>query len=275
MEQEETTWLPVPITVSLVVLGWVMVRLFPAEGPEFSVQILGSPLGIRLTPAFWIGIFGALLAAAGTEALLRTHPRFPEESPWRLMGRWITPMGMAVGGLVFTRSLPTGPAWLLGLGLGGLGLALAMVGERYRMEVAGLRATLVRLAHPALGYLVALAAIGWGFQSGLRTLTLLGLGGGIAAALALARLAEAEVPERRRWLYGGLIGWSMGTVAAAFRYWTLPPVVLGLWWMLALYELTEMSLWHLQGRRLSARVAVEFGGLGLLIAWLARWLAAP
>jgi hypothetical protein len=154
-----------------------------------------------------------------------------------------------------------------------MALAAAMLGERYRLETHGIPALVTPLLVQALGYLIALAAIVGVFQSGWRTLSHMILGGLIAAGLAATRLVEAEVPERRRWLYVALIGWSMAAVAAAFRYWTLSPVTLGLWWLIMLYELVEMSLWHLQGRTLSPRVAVEFGSLGLLVALLARWLA--
>lgn len=273
METHERPWLPIPITVGLILLGWVIVRLVPSEGPELAVQILGSPLGVRLTPTFWIGVFGAALAATGTESLLQQHPRFREEAPWRQIGRLITPMGVAVGGLLFTTQLPPSPLWLIGLGLGGLGLALAMLGERHRLELAEGRKGLFPLLAQGLIYLVTLAAIVWVLQSGLRALMRMLISGILALSLASARLVDAEIPERRRWLYAILIAWSMATVTAALRYWTLSPVTLGLWWMILLYELVEMSLWHLQGRALSPRVAVEFGSLGLLIALLARWLA--
>jgi len=273
VETREHSWLPIPITVSLITLGWVMVRLIPSEGPEIAFQILGSPLGFRWTPTFWIGIFSAALAATGTESLLQLHPRFREEAPWRQIGRLITPMWVAVGGLTFTLQLPPSPIWLIGLGLGGLALTLAMLGERYRLEATGVSKLVIPLLTQALIYLVTLAAMVWIFRMGLRTLVLMLISGILASGLALARLVEAEIPERRRWLYAALIGWSMATVAAAFRYWTLSPVTLGLWWMILLYELVEMSLWHLQGRALSPRVAVEFGSLGFLIALLARWVA--
>lgn len=273
METREYSWLPIPITVSLILLGWVIVRLFPSEGPEIALQILGSPLGLRLTPAFWIGIFSAALAATGTESLLQLHPRFREEAPWRQIGRLIPSMWMAVGGLIFTLQLPPSPLWLIGLGLGGAALTLAMLGERYRLETTGIPRLMTPLLTQALIYLVTLAAIVWILQSDLRTLGLMLISGILAAGLALARLVEAEIPERRRWLYTALIGWSMATIAAAFRYWTLSPVTLGLWWMILLYELVEMSLWYLQGKALSPRVAVEFGSLGFLIALLARWVA--
>ncbi|MCS6964021.1 MAG: hypothetical protein NZM16_08245, partial [Thermoflexus sp.] len=273
METREHSWLPIPITVSLILLGWVIARLVPSEGPEVAFQILGSPLGLRFTPAFWIGIFSAALAATGTESLLQFHPRFREEAPWRQIGRLIPSIWVAVGGLTFTLQLPLSPLWLIGLGLGGAALTLAMLGERYRLETTGVSRLMTPLLTQALIYLVTLAAIVWIFQSGLRTLVLMLISGILAAGLALARLVEAEIPERRRWLYVALIGWSMATVAAAFRYWTLSAVTLGLWWMILLYELVEMSLWHLQGRVLSPRVAVEFGSLGFLIALLARWVA--
>jgi len=266
-------WLPISVTVSLVLLGWVIARLIPPEGPEVAFRILGSPLGVRFTPVFWIGLFSAALAATGTESLLQQHPRFREEAPWRQIGRLITPMGVAVGGLTFTLQLPPSPLWLLGLGFGGIALALAMLGERSRLEAAGVSGVVMPLLTQALLYLVTLAAIVWILQNGFRTLLGMLLSGVLAGGLALARLVEADIPERRRWLYAALIGWSMAAVAAAFRYWALSPVTLGLWWMILLYELVEMSLWHLQGRTLSPRVAVEFGALGLLIALLARWLA--
>ncbi len=269
MENPERAWLPIPITVSLVLLGWVSASLLPAEGPEASLQILGSPLGIRLTPAFWIGLFSAALAATGTESLLHSHPQFRAEAPWRQIGRWITPMWVAVGGLIWTLSLAPSPAWLISVGLGGITLALAMRGEQYRLEGAGVP----KLVPQALVYLVTLAAAVWIFQEGVRTLARMALSGILAAGLALARLVEAEIPEGRRWIYVGLIGWSMATVAAAFRYWALSPITLGWWWIILAYELVEMSLWSLQGRALSPRVAVEFGSLGLLVALLARWVA--
>lgn len=273
METHEHSWLPIPITVSLITLGWVMVRLIPSDGPEIAFQVLGSPLGFRLTPTVWIGLFSAALAATGTESLLLSHPRFQEEAPWRQIGRLITPMWVAVGGLMFTLQLPPSPLWLIGLGLGGLALTLAMLGERYRLEATGVSKLATPFLSQALIYLVTLAAIVWILQSGFRTLLLMLISGVLAAGLALARLVEAEIPERRRWLYAALIGWSMATVAAAFRYWPLSPVTLGLWWMILAYELVEMSLWFLQGRALSPRVAVEFGSLGLLVALLARWVA--
>jgi hypothetical protein len=273
METRAPSWLPIPITVSLVVLGWVIARMTPPEGPEIAVRILGSPLGLRWTPALGIGLFSAALAAAGTESFLRSHPRFQEESPGRQLSRLITPAGVALGGMLFTMGFPVSPIWWVGLGLGGMALAAAMLGERYRLETHGIPALATPLLVQALGYLIALAAIVGVFQSGWRTLSHMILGGLIAAGLAATRLVEAEVPERRRWLYVALIGWSMAAVAAAFRYWTLSPVTLGLWWLIMLYELVEMSLWHLQGRTLSPRVAVEFGSLGFLVALLARWLA--
>ncbi|MCS7251800.1 MAG: hypothetical protein NZ572_05140 [Thermoflexus sp.] len=260
--------------MSLVLLSWVSTRFVPAEGPEVALHVLGSPLGLRFTPAFWFGIFSAALAATGTESLLQFHPHFRGEAPLRRIGRLISTVWVAIGGLIFTLQLPLSPLWLAGLGIGGLALTLAMLGERYRVETGGVSRLVAPLVNQALIYLVTLAAIVWIFQSGLRTLVWMLTSGVLAAGLALARLVEAEIPEGRRWLYVALIGWSMATVAAAFRYWTLSPIVLGLWWMILLYELVEMSLWHLQGRVLSPRVAAEFASLGFLIALFARWVAS-
>lgn len=239
------------VLTAVIVLAYVITRALPAPAEG---TILGSPLLLQALIAALIG--------TGTDALIRSHPRFEKRTT---LIHWIVPAATALVLGAGLQLLPDGPIWWLGLASSAVGLLLVLVTEYVlvcredaRYELAAL--TLTGLTY-ALALLLFISLVAYTNPSLISAL----IGGGVAAALAW-RLFAFNVPSlRRAALYALIIGLTCAETLWAISYWRVPATGAALVAMVPFYLGVGLSRQHLAGS-LSPRVWVEFAVVGTI--WL-------
>jgi hypothetical protein len=239
------------VLTAVIVLAYVIMRALPApaEGTVFS-----SPLLLQALIAALIG--------TGTDALIRSHPRFAHRTT---LIHWIVPASTALVLGAGLQLLPDGPLWWLGLASSAVGLLLVLVTEYILVCPEDARYDLAALILTGLTYTLALLLFVTLTAYTNPSLISALIGGGVAAALAW-RLFAFNV-QSLRWaaLYATLIGLTCTETLWAISYWRVSATGAALVAMLPFYlgvGLSRQQFTH----TLSPRIWVEFSLVGAI--WL-------
>lgn len=247
------------VLTAVIVLAYVITRALPAPAED---TLLSSPLLLQTLIAALIG--------TGTDALIRSHPRFARRTT---LIHWIVPASTALVLGAGLQLLPDGPLWWLGLASSAMGLLVVLVTEYVLVCSEDARYDLAVLMLTGLVY--ALALLLFITLSAYTTPSLVSalIGGSVAAALAW-RLFAFSVPSlRRAALYAALIGLTCAEALWAISYWRVSATGAALVAMLPFYLGVGLSRQQLAGS-LSTRVWIEFsivGAIWLVLAFAYIW----
>ncbi|MFN8634986.1 MAG: hypothetical protein U0893_14100 [Chloroflexota bacterium] len=239
-----------------------LIALFAIQFAALREDLLGFWLG-----SFVVMVVGALIGAAG-ELHARLHPAFARVAERTAYTLWILP-----GLLVWTAGLAL-VLWrpddlILGRGLpliGALLVGLAVFTQDRELAVAEDAGESIVLPKQLLSFLTYLAAFGLFtlvYQIKERSLISATTTALVAALLSLVLLRGSGAPLSRTFLYGVLIGLSMGEVTWALNYWVVRELVGGAVLLLIYYVMVGLIEIVLRGE-LSRKLLFEYFGVGIV-----------
>jgi len=243
------------VSLTLIGLALYFVLEFPRQVATFT--LLDSPLAL-VAPRQWLMTFLlAGLAMAGTDFIIRSHPRLSDQRASYLATFWMLPALLVI---VATQTLGLAPnpvAWAAGLvGIGFL-LWLTILAE-YRQVPVESATYWPRLWQRLVGFGLALPLFVVIYytrsRSALSATAILLVSGMVSVAL----LRQKSQDLLKTWLFAAVIGLSLGQITWALNYWRVSALQAGLLLLLILYVLVGLAQQQLM-HTLSRRVLWEFG----------------
>jgi hypothetical protein len=229
-----------------------------------SFRALGSPMSIPLSTGLLSALVLIVVAAAGTESIIRVHPRFLRKRPNATWAFWALPMAIAIITVVLLPFVPTQLLQVLVVLGSGAILAVAFFSLYTTVEPGQVGFRRARLILNALAYGAALLLFLFVYQTRTRSLlsaTLVALTAGLLA-IELLRTSTSNTPTVLA--YGGIVGLLLGQITWALNYWPLlPGLTGGLLLLLSFYLAVGIAQQGMQGR-LTRRVMVEFVAFGIV-----------
>ncbi len=258
------TWLVV------LTLGASLVIDLPSAIVSFWA--FGSPVTLPFTGMVWFAIFLALVAAAGAQSVVATHPANANRisvlglESWPF---WALPMALTSIAVVLLPLAPSPAIQVIAILFSGMLVALAYAGLYATVERGQAGSRRARLLLDVLAYGSALLLFLFVYQTRTRSLVSGSLVAVTAMLLAMEILRTVTPRARTALTYGGIVGLVLGQVTWALNYWVLPGLTGGLLLLLIFYLMVGIAQQGLQGR-LTRRVLIEF----FVFMWVALALIA-
>ncbi len=253
------------VVVSLVLLGMVIALVTSAPVRLVTVYVFGSPLSVALSPQWIVGLILVGLTMAGTDYVLREHPRYRSTWTRHTFLFWILPVAVTITGILIAPRLAAWHPllWIAGLLLTGFGLASVIVAE-YRALSGDVQLTIPAQVYLNLvAYLVALLAFTAVYGSRTRSL-LSGPAISLLAAVLSLGLLRTEVEHvSKTWAYSLTIGLVLGEITWVLNYWRISGLAGGAFLVVFFYLTTGLAQLDLWGR-LNKRTVAEYAGVALL-----------
>jgi hypothetical protein len=249
------------VLTAVVLLAFALTHVLGSNPLPVQIPLGGITLDFNLQLGTGVTVLNAVLAAAGVDWLLRSHPSI---QPGETMEHWLLPsVTVLILGITLS-TLPTGATWWLGFGLGAVLLVMVFLSEYVAVDSTDVRYPLATAGLNVLA-LVMFLILAVALRAGEARLFLLAptlfLGGGLVAL----RTLHLRLNERWElaWAIGiGLISMQLG---AALHYWPLSPVRFGLVLLGPLYALTTLAVGLLEGSPFR-RAVVEPASM-LVVLW--------
>lgn len=270
-EHLQPEWGKLSILLSVTLLSVALFRF--VELPSLTwgeLQILGSPLGIKLDGSTLLTLLVVGLVATGTLSIVQDHPlRESRERP--LLFTLITPSIGALLVSIFLVQATTWPIWLASLILGGSTIGL-LVHLSYQAlspkspAYPGAR-TLLNIVNYLMGFILFSLTLGQQERALITGPAILSLSGMLAIELLSATGAETGLVL----LYGGTIALLESELAWVLGYWPISTWTAATMLTLGLYIWSGIGYQHLLAR-LTQRIILEFATIGLLMFVLVLWI---
>jgi len=251
------------VLMAVLLLGSLLFRFIELPEHTWQLELLGSPLSIRVTGTWLITLMVGLVCT-GTNLILHDHPRLDEHSGRPVYVSWILP-GIVAGlaAHLLARTV-VWPMWIGELFLIGIGISLVITAEYTAIDPDAPGYPLTRLSLNVLAYLLAFTLFALIYQTRSRSLVTATLMVIAAAVLALDLLSVADVKFRRVLLFAGIIGLVVGESTWALNYWRISALGGGLLLLLVFYIVTNVAHQHLL-ERLSASTLAEFATVTVIV----------
>lgn len=240
---------------ALVLLAYCLVRVVPLPSASLTPTLLGVTVRVDLNATALLLILAASLAVAGTDWIIRSHPRAAGLQP--SFEHWIIPglAALALGGIVIR--LPYGIWFWVGLALSA-GLLVAVVqAEFIALDREDPRFEWAAISLRALAWLLLLGALFGIRVGGPRAILSLPL---VFAGVTCVtwRLLRLDEPAASAWLDAVLVGMAAAQVDWGLHYWPVTPIRQALLIGLLAYGLVNLILAFRQ-RRLGRARLTEIG----------------
>ena len=236
---DKPRYLPQPDRLSIlaatILLAYAIARFIELEPRTWAMQLPGVYLDIQINVFTMVSFLVVGLTAAGADWLLRDHPAIGRQST---IEHWLLPTLTAwvIGQPLF--SLPIGPLWWTGFGLGGGLLMLVLVAEYIVVDPDDVRQPAAAAVLIAVSFALFLALVVELRVEELRLfqiIPLLALGAGLVGLRTFhLRLRLWAIVE------AGLVAFLVGQIGAALFYWRISPAAYGLILLGPAYGLTSL-----------------------------------
>lgn len=249
------------VVVSLILLGLVIALLVELPTRTLTTYVFGSPLTVPLSGERLVGIILIAMSIAGTDYVLREHPRYRNAGVRYVSLFWILPGIVTLAAVWYIPQLLARPVvWLAGLLFAGFVLASVIAAEYRTIDSDESGAIRARLYLNLVTYVAALLLFTSIYDTRVRSLisgpaTII-----VTTVLALALLRIEPRSLLRTWTYSLVIGLILGQVMWALNYWNLSTLAGGAFMLLIFYFCSGIAQQELLGRY-SRRVLVEYIGI--------------
>ncbi|MBP7687376.1 MAG: hypothetical protein KA765_05700 [Thermoflexales bacterium] len=256
------------VLVGLIVLSLSLLPLI--ESPSTTgvgTSFLGTPLRLEFSATTFVTVLAAALTCAGTDTLMRAHPRVRRGEVGRTFQYWIIPGLTVVVAAQLLSNVTEARTWIIGLALTG-GLLWAVAAAEYAtIDPDGPTAGRARLLLNALAYILAVLLFGLVWNTRARslisaTVTLL-----IAASLAFDLLWATRAAAGRVLLLALSVGLILAQSNWAINYWRTDVFTAAVSQLLVFYALVGLANQYLI-ERLNRRVLIEFAVVMALALFL-------
>ena len=225
------------VVIALILLAYATTGFVTLPARTLDVQLPGILLELRLDFTTVVALVAAVLAAAGSEWVISSHPNLGGRYHWQ---HWLVPAFTAVAIGITLGTLPVGAAWWSVFGLGAFLLAAVLTVEYISVDPADLRYSFAVLGLDAVSFTLFLIIVASLSGAGLRLYIIL------AAIMPVVFLISARsLYLRLRGIWH--LGWAAGItiiitqLAAALFYLPLLPLQFGLLILGLLYGLITIA----------------------------------
>lgn len=240
--QEESRFLPevnrLSVLTSVIMLAYAVMPFVTFITRDISLRVAGVEFVFRLNFSTIISILTAVMAAAGMNWLLESHPYFSRKSSWQ---HWILPALTAWVIGVPLRTLSVGLQWWAVFTFGGLLLVLVFLAEYIVVDLLDVRHTIASLGLTTISFAlylvvsIAVRAADWRVYL---------LAPALAIPMFLVSMRALYLRLEGRWC----VAWSVGItlfvsqLAIALHYWPIAPLTFGLLILGPAYALTNFAM---------------------------------
>lgn len=239
--QEEHQSLPdkerLSVLAASILLAYAMLPFIKLPERSLTFSLLGVLFVFQVNFSTVISALGAALAAAGTDWLLRDHPRLGRQPTFP---HWLIPALTALVIGVPLNSLAVGVQWWTVFAFGGLLLVLVLISEYIAVDPNDTRHGPASVGLTAVSYALFLILIITLAASGMRLYLLLPALGG---SLFLVTMRNLYLRLSGRWCFRWALAITLvvGQAATALHYWPLSPLRYGLLVLGLAYALTSLA----------------------------------
>ena len=227
-----------------------------------NLRALGSPISIPISSNLLMAAAVAIVAAAGTEGIVRAHPRIHVWAGTLTWAFWALPMAISIISVFLLPQVTTQLLQVILLLVTGVLLATVFFSLYVTVEVGQPGYRRARFVLDALAYGAALLLFLFVYQTRTRSLLSATLVALTAGLLAVEILRTSTTQSRPVLIYGAVVALLLGEVTWALNYWPLlPGLTGGLLLLLSFYLAVGIAQQALQ-QRLNRRVLLEFGVFG-------------
>ena len=253
---------------AVILLAYALARALDLPTRTVSTTLFGSPLGVELNGPVLMLLLVAALISAGSDTLIRSHPRLEGWTGYATIVHWIVPGAAALAlGSVLNRA-PNGPLWWLGLGVSAVALIAILVAEYIVVDPEDGAWNAAALALTAITYALALVLFGLLHSLSARALISATGAGLVGAALSLRLFALKGSAVGGAGLFALVIGLISAETMWALGYWRVSAFSAALLALVPFYVTAGLAQQHL-ANRLTPRLWVEYlivAAIGLTIA---------
>lgn len=244
------------VTVTLAASAFVSL---PSRGA--AILVGGRTLALPVAASTAFPVLLALLAGAGTEAVVRAHPLARTGRLRLTMRFWALPVALTLIAAVVQPLASSVLYWAVGVLGFALLLGTVMFALVYSLDPQGVGYRRARTLLNLTCYAIALALfllIPPEWEAPARSLIL----GGVTLLLTLELLRGTQLGGQKVGLYASVVALVVTEVTAALSLTGLSTLSSGLLLLLLFYLLVGMA-WQSLLRRLNRRVVLEFAAVGL------------
>lgn len=256
------------VLTAIILLAYALARALDLPTRTVGTTLLGSAVGLELNGPVLMLLVVAALISAGSDTLIRSHPRLEGWTGYSTVAHWIVPGAAALAFGSLLNRVPGGALWWIGLGLSAILLIAILVAEYTVVDREDAAWDAAALVLTAGTYALALLLFALLHSLSARALISATAAGIAAAALAL-RLFLLKTPSASgTGLYALFVGLLVAETIWALTYWRVPAGGAALLALVPFYVGTGVAQQHLAGR-LNRRLWVEYlvvGAVGLVIA---------
>ena len=225
------------VLAAVILLAYVILPLVQLPARGGTLQMLGVNFGFQVNLSTVTALLNAALAAAGTDWLLRGHPRIGKQST---VQHWLLPAltSWVIG--VPLSSLAVGWQWWVVLAFGGLLLVLVLVAEYIAVDLNDVRHAPAAIVLTAVSFALFLILIIALAAAGSRLYVLFPA---VFLAIFLVVIRSLYLRLNGRWCVAWAIGISLlvGQFTASLHYWPVSPLPFGLVVLGLAYALTSVA----------------------------------
>ncbi len=225
------------VVLATVLLAYAVTPFVSLPDRSIALQLPGFLFEVRLNFNTIVSILVAILAAAGTDWLIQSHPHMRDRAR---LPHWLIPALTAwVIGVPLT-TLNVGLEWWVVFALGGLLFVLVLVAEYIVVDPNDIRHATSSIGLTAVSFSLYLVLAISVRAAGLRLYALVL---GLAPAIFLVTMRSLFLRSGGRWYFSWPLGIALvvAQVAAGLHYWPLAPLQYGLVLLGLAYALTSLA----------------------------------
>lgn len=255
------------VITAMIMLAFSLTRVVPFNNNYLSVNLFGFVLDLGFNFNTVIAFITAILAAAGSDWLIKGHPKEKlGESRWYSAVRhWIVPVLTSFVISITLNNMTLGYEWWVVFGLGSFLLIMVLIAEYNVIDIKDLSHPVATVGLTALSFALFLILAIAVRTAGLRLYLIIPT---LVIAAGFVSLRTMYLRLNGKWLFEWaiIIALIIGQITAGFHYFPVNPLQFGLFLLGILYALTSFISAYNEDRELFGLLAEP---LSMLFAtWL-------
>jgi hypothetical protein len=234
----------VSVLAAVIILAYTLTRFVNIPLPEYSLQLPGFYLVVNINAYTIIALLVAMITAAGSDWLLRSHPALEDRNP---VQHWILPALTALVIGIPIAQLQSNILWWIGLFVGVILLILVLLGEFISIDAEDIRLPIAVAGLSAVSFSLYLILIVTLRSTGVRLFFFLPA---IAMGTWLVSLRVSQMRLHGEWtlIETAIIALIVIQISAALHYWPISPISFGMVVLGVTYALISLISGLIEGK---------------------------